>query len=475
MREYHSTNWSQDIYKNSTWICDIDHPDAKQFPTQNQMIQHLSDRTQHPHIKSDEIQTMARWSVIEPKRRKAICPICCYDTARKPVAASDAHDKEKGSSHSPSKSDDGSRETSKRSDRKINTHNVRFADIAGILDHDREPGAGTQASKGKDLELPFSGGQATSTKQTRVSLQMQMAKHVAGHLQTAAFRILSIFFLPPEPKVDGENNNPAWSGQLAQQNSSQGLQSVYQDLLQSSDDETIDPEYQNSPQDLLKDKGDNWGDRTFRKDRSGKDPKEKKPSLADQILEKFAVSRFDPDTKFFLPAGCIDELISREAISRELENNPTLDPRHFDIVEGLTGKIVDFVCGGAKKVFATAVLSGLRGEDLETAMELFMVESFTDESLPVRQETFEELFSGLDAWSRLARHRFCQEQWKFLAPVFSRQTFKLDLVPEHILPFIEKNRELREGAFSQVFRVQIHPAHQTDLAKQVRLSVRYII
>lgn len=241
MQECHSYDWSRDIYKNPTWICEIDHSDIKEFSTQARLVQHLSDRKQHPDLPSDEIQTIARRSVIYLKRRKVTCPICCYDIERQPARVSDTHGKEKGSSHHTSNPDNAA---GKRSDRKSNTPTVRFADTGNTRDDAQEPDPESRAGKGKDIELNIHAGQATSTEEAKVSLQKRMAREVAGHLQTAIFRILSIFFLPPEPDVGGDNSSHSWSDRLAQQDSSQVAQSVYQDFLVDSDDDDIDPEYQ---------------------------------------------------------------------------------------------------------------------------------------------------------------------------------------------------------------------------------------
>jgi hypothetical protein len=98
-----------------------------------------------------------------------------------------------------------------------------------------------------------------------------------------------------------------------------------------------------------------------------------------------------------------------------------------------------------------------------------VVEEFTDNSLPVKEEDMENKFSKKKGqWSKFRIYNFCREQWRFLAPVFSQQNFKIDLEPDHILPFIEKSNLVKEGAFGRVFPVEIHPAHQKDLVLNVR-------
>ena len=104
-------------------------------------------------------------------------------------------------------------------------------------------------------------------------------------------------------------------------------------------------------------------------------------------------------------------------------------------------------------------------------MRYFMSIPFTDGKLPVtKKDLIGHVGSLPNLWSELRIYNFCQEQWRFLAPVFSQQKFKFDLKPDHVLPFMEKSSggDVKEGAFGRVFRVRIHPAHQKDPVKDVR-------
>jgi len=195
--------------------------------------------------------------------------------------------------------------------------------------------------------------------------------------------------------------------------------------------------------------------------------------LSDQILDKYVKSKFDHEVKQFLPGGCIDELVTLEAIIKEIVEKDQLKPGDLDLQEGSAKKkVIDFIREKAKKVFAITVVSGLRGRDLGMAMFQFMGINFIDNSLPVKEGNLSCFHCPASPWSRVRIHNFCREQWRFLAPIFSQQNFKVDLEPEHILPFIEKDNLVKEGAFGQVFPVEIHPAHQKDPVLNVRpLSV----
>jgi len=196
-----------------------------------------------------------------------------------------------------------------------------------------------------------------------------------------------------------------------------------------------------------------------------------KPTLSDQIIAKSKISKFDLEEKQFLPAGCIEELVTLEAIIKELIEKDQLDPGDLSLQEDpKTKQVIEFVLGKAKKVFATTVISGLRGRDLGWVMYQFMELNFVNESLPVTKDALEKLLGGIAfPWSQTRIYNFCREQWRFLAPVFSQQNFKVNLEPDHILPFVDKSNLTKEGAFGQVFRVEIHPAHQKNPAMNVRL------
>jgi len=191
-------------------------------------------------------------------------------------------------------------------------------------------------------------------------------------------------------------------------------------------------------------------------------------TLSDQVVDRYARSKFDHEDKQFLPAGCIDELVTVEAIIKELAEKDHLIPEDLDLSKEPKKSVVNFINERAKTVFAVAVLSYLRGEHLGRAMYQFMVKEFDDTSLPVKEEDLVNLVGTKNPWSKTRIHNFCREQWRFLAPIFSQQNFKIVLEPDHILPFIKKSSSVKEGAFSQVYEVEIHPAHQVDPIRNVR-------
>ena len=194
--------------------------------------------------------------------------------------------------------------------------------------------------------------------------------------------------------------------------------------------------------------------------------------LSAQILAKYERSQFDPEPKWFLPAGILEDLLTEEAIIKELDGKSRLDPEDLVPQQASEKKksIVDFVRQNAKRLFAIAVLSGFRDKDLRSAMQIFKKIEFTDERLPVTSESLRKRVSKYPKlWSKMRIYNFNREQWHFLSPVFSPQQTKFSLEPNHVLPFLEKSSgcDVQEGAFSQVFCIKIHPAHQINPVKDV--------
>ena len=189
-------------------------------------------------------------------------------------------------------------------------------------------------------------------------------------------------------------------------------------------------------------------------------------SLADKIVEGYATGVFDNPPRDFLPQSSVDQFVTRAAIIEELKD----EDRDLDNNEDKY--LVDFIHQSAKKVFATAIITGIGGNDLYKAMREFKDNNFQDESLPLKKDAICKLpcFSG-KFWNKLRTYDFLRNQWIFLAPVFSKSQFKLDLEPEHIFPFTwVSNDPPKEGTFSQVYQVTIHEAHQEGSTSTVRSS-----
>jgi hypothetical protein len=184
------------------------------------------------------------------------------------------------------------------------------------------------------------------------------------------------------------------------------------------------------------------------------------PTLADLIVGSYAIGVFDNPPRVFLPQSFLSEFITKTAVAEELEEN-------MDI--GNDSGLVNFIVESAKKVFATAIISAIYGSNLYMLMKRFQENEFDDKRLPLKRDTMLALpyFQG-KFWNKLRTHNFLQSQWVFLAPVFSKSQFKIDLEPEHIFPFTWVSNDAKNGTFSIVYQAMIHESHQEEPTWTVR-------
>ncbi|KAL3299014.1 HET-domain-containing protein [Colletotrichum asianum] len=199
--------------------------------------------------------------------------------------------------------------------------------------------------------------------------------------------------------------------------------------------------------------------------------------FGDHLLGCLIESKFDTRQEF-LPEKDIGKIITRNAIHQELFRGKE--------VAGHDEDLITFIDTRAKKVFATAyyVLVGDEKSLLNT-MIYFQSCEFTDESLPIEnlqvprtqeacqtKESQARLPSPFDRivdpqlrriWARIKVRKFYQNQWKFLAPVFSSKKFHYILPVGSVLPFVWVNKIVKEGRFSRVHEIRIHEDHQEPL------------
>jgi hypothetical protein len=175
------------------------------------------------------------------------------------------------------------------------------------------------------------------------------------------------------------------------------------------------------------------------------------------IIRKFEKSAFDRHD--FLPHDRIDKLITRPSVAHAL---------NIDLTSNLTTfgeeSLLNFILQSAKRVFAIILTCNFHDwMDLRIVMQKFKRKHFEDKALPVTSDVLAELGCfHKKPWSAMERRLFFREQWAFLAPVFSSDNFKMDLEPDHILPFILVDQDTKSESFNQVFHATIHPAHWTN-------------
>lgn len=173
--------------------------------------------------------------------------------------------------------------------------------------------------------------------------------------------------------------------------------------------------------------------------------------LVDHLLKELVESSFD-NGKEFWPRGCIEKIVTLEAITEQLD--PTLDA------------LVDFIMDESRTLFAIALCSNLDGDRLLNAMSQFMELNFNDSSLPIIGDDVKRIFFSPSGkgfkypWNGLSVKEFRSYQWKSLAPVFDTKNRTLKLHPKAVLPFTCTSSRGGSGTFGEVHKVTIHPEHK---------------
>jgi len=183
-----------------------------------------------------------------------------------------------------------------------------------------------------------------------------------------------------------------------------------------------------------------------------------------QIFRSLVWSPFDAG-KPFLPHDSIGVLITKDVIRKVLTSD--------DGSKAPEGELVDWIHRTAAKIFAITIQCDIGWDKTLKSMRSFQQLEFNDESLsiddPRSTSDQEQPQPFLDrCWNPQRRYRFWEYQWRCLSPVFAADQYDYDLSSECILPFIWKDERVRVGAFSSVYRVKIHPAHQEHELKDVR-------
>ena len=193
--------------------------------------------------------------------------------------------------------------------------------------------------------------------------------------------------------------------------------------------------------------------------------------LGNQIFNSLAWSKFDAQDKPFLPIDCIESLITKDAIRKELK----LDNDSTETQE----QTVDWIYREARNVFAIIVQCDIGLEKTLESINSFKKSMFNNASLPIENprttslQKWSQHFYDKD-WTPFRRYRFWEYQWIFLAPVFAEDKYDYNLSSECTLPFIWKDETVKEGAFSCVYKVRIHPAHQKHEFNEVRTTLFFI-
>jgi len=183
--------------------------------------------------------------------------------------------------------------------------------------------------------------------------------------------------------------------------------------------------------------------------------------LSNQILDYHKKSVFDH--KEFVPEGCVDKIVRNRKV--------VLNAMKRGIESKDDEELADFILEKAKKVFAITINIGFEDSKLYRVMQAFKKQNFHDDNgLPIKPvDDQNHILSSIcrRLWNRSKIHFFHRQQWEFMAPIFSTSQSNQDFNPDSILPIIYKEAS-REGAFSNVYKVSVHPSHYKDPEQRVR-------
>jgi hypothetical protein len=199
--------------------------------------------------------------------------------------------------------------------------------------------------------------------------------------------------------------------------------------------------------------------------------------LGDLINDGMKDSAFSK--RKFLPQDAFEEVMVKENVKRELMRSKIYRE-----------DLLDFIMENARRVFATLVRSRLvhRASKLD-------IYKFTDKYLPVELEdgqikslkgapADDPALSWFQIWSDADDEEervdgegtigeektintdeirsFCNDQWLFLAPVFTRESIMDELHEDCLLPFIKYERKTG-GGYSFLHQGVVHKAHEKVL------------
>ncbi|TVY93333.1 Cyclin-dependent kinase [Lachnellula willkommii] len=186
--------------------------------------------------------------------------------------------------------------------------------------------------------------------------------------------------------------------------------------------------------------------------------------------------------RYFVPINMMKSLVTRPKVEAALQN---IYPRMADD-RILLKRYSESISLRSKRVFAILIT----GEDIfREAIKKFVDEGVTDDDLPLcrayneNQSSFvlckekhklcekrDHQLCGIQAmskWPQRRRSEFDRVQWFFQAPEFRKSPGETPYFEFHdnaVMPFLKDYEHdfefFRAGGYSQVWPVQIHPAHQ---------------
>jgi hypothetical protein len=188
--------------------------------------------------------------------------------------------------------------------------------------------------------------------------------------------------------------------------------------------------------------------------------------IVDKLYSAYTASTFEEHSRNFLPCGELADILTQEAVGKELKRmaHDLYDDEKDYFDTHYTSQLTDWTCDKALAIFATVMQCGLTPRKVYLSLANFERRRFDDSCLPINTPTaassvpkqFRKKF-----WKQLQLEEFYEKQWRFLVPVFSSSQYYYDLADQTILPFTGDMRDVVNGGFSSVRKVEIHPRHCT--------------
>jgi hypothetical protein len=227
-------------------------------------------------------------------------------------------------------------------------------------------------------------------------------------------------------------------------------------------------------------------DRSASSGSSDEDEDEDEISIIDFLYDRMEDSSFLETPGMFFPADAIETMFTTGAI----RGNDCIGPRqrilkllHAESNAAQYQSLVDFILTRARRTFLICLFVDERR--IRAKMIAFMKHGFDDDQLPIQRLSLKEyrlpdsthiLCMDRRLWPFRCVSSFQDQQWRFLAPIFSTTTLLHDF-GQRTMPFISSGASSLYGAFSTVTRYTVHPAHfdspqEVILIKLLRLIPR---
>ena len=159
-----------------------------------------------------------------------------------------------------------------------------------------------------------------------------------------------------------------------------------------------------------------------------------------------------------MPQNDLYRLLTPQVVLFTLKNSGVDESRLSDLAQS--------VHQGARKVFAVLVI--LR--EVQHILDFVGHDQFRDldQQLPFDQDDMKKMAIQ----GSIARD-FYEEQWQFLAPVFSRRLLPRELADNTPLPITERV-DIGSGGFGTAYKIKIHNSHH-KLGKSVEGYVWFFL